>query len=67
MLASKHLVNVFCQGGDFSYQQDHVLKHHHIARCHTRKTFIRDAATFREFYNLILPHLGILTTGKLSL
>jgi len=56
--APQHYINVFCPCGEFSYQRDYVLRHQRISRCHTGRIFSVDEASYPEFRNLILPHVG---------
>jgi len=54
----QHFINVFCPCGEYSYQRDYVLRHQRISRCYTGHVFAVDQATFPEFRDLILPHMG---------
>jgi len=56
--APQHYTNLFCPCGEYSFQRDYISRHQRIARCHTGRTFVADAATFPEFRDLITPHVG---------
>jgi len=56
--APQHFINVFCPCDEYLYQRDYVLRHQRISRCYTGHVFAVDQATFPEFQDLILPHVG---------
>jgi len=49
----QHYVTTFCACGEFSYNQDYVLRHKWTMKCNIEYLFEVDAVTFPEFFKII--------------